>query len=72
MRLGIELDAAVIRAVRVPGGRGRSVQVAETARDPEKPEEAVQAIKDSLGSAAHVAVAIGLPLLLVKRVKLSE
>lgn len=69
MRLGIELDAGVIRAVRV-GRRGSGVQVAETAWDPEKPEEAVQAIKDSLGSAAHVAVAIGLPLLLIKRVKL--
>jgi Tfp pilus assembly protein PilN len=44
--------------------------VAETAWNPEQPEEAVQSIRDSLGSAAHVAVAIGLPLLLVKRVKL--
>lgn len=70
MRLGIELDAGVIRAVRVQGNRRGSVQVAEAAWDPERPEEAVQAIRDSLGSAAHVAVAIGLPLLLVKRVKL--
>jgi type IV pilus assembly PilN-like protein len=70
VRLGIELDAGVIRAVRVQGGRGSTVQVAETAWDPEKPEEAVQAIRESLGSAAHVAVAIGLPLLLIKRVKL--
>jgi type IV pilus assembly PilN-like protein len=70
VRLGIELDAGVIRAVRVEGNRGGSAQVAETAWDPERPEEAVQAIKDSLGSGAHIAVAIGLPLLLVKRLKL--
>jgi hypothetical protein len=70
VRLGIELDAGIIRAVRVPSRRGGTVQVAETAWDPEKPEAAVQTIRDSLGSAAHVAVAIGLPLLLIKRVKL--
>jgi Fimbrial assembly protein (PilN) len=70
VRLGIELDAGVIRAVRFQGKGGARVQVAETAWDPERPEDAVQVLRDSLGSAAHVAVAIGLPLLLVKRVKL--
>jgi Tfp pilus assembly protein PilN len=38
--------------------------------DPERPEEAVQTIRESFGSVRHVAVAIGLPLLLVKRIKL--
>lgn len=70
MRLGIELDVGVIRAVRFQGKGGARVQVAETAWDPERPEEAVQVLRDSLGPAAHIAVAIALPLLLVKRVKL--
>ena len=70
MRLGIELDAGVIRAVRFHGSRRTPVQVVETAWDPERPDDAVQTIRDGLGSASHVAVAIGLPLLLVKRVKL--
>jgi Tfp pilus assembly protein PilN len=70
MRLGIELDTGVIRAVRFQKGRGSPAQVVEATWDPERPEEAVQAIRESLGAAQHVSVAIGLPLLLVKRVKL--
>jgi hypothetical protein len=70
VRLGIELDSGVIRAVRLQGKAGGRVQVAETPWDPERPEEAVQVLRDTLGTAAHVGVAIGLPLLLIKRVKL--
>lgn len=70
MRLGIELDAGVIRAVSLHKGGRAPVQVLEAAWDPDRPEEAVQAIQDTLGPAQQVAVAIGLPLLLVKRVKL--
>lgn len=69
MKLGIELDAGVIRAVRFPG-RGSPTQMMEAKWDPERPENAVQSIRDSLGSARQVAVAISLPLLLVKRVQL--
>jgi hypothetical protein len=69
VRLGIELDAGVLRAVRVSGNRG-AVQVAETPWDPERPEEAVQLLREAFGPARQVAVSIGLPLLLVKRVKL--
>jgi hypothetical protein len=70
VKLGIELDIGVIRAVRVsPGNRG-SIQVVETPWDPERPDEAVQLLREGFGSARHVAVSIGLPLLLVKRVKL--
>src|SRR4051812_5442641 len=70
MKLGIELDAGVIRAVRIEKGGGSPTRVVEAHWDPERPEEAVQAIRDNFGSARHVAVAIGLPLLLVKRVQL--
>ena len=69
MRLGIELDAGVVRAVRIPGNR-EPVQVMETPWDLERPEEAVQMLREAFGPARHVAVSIGLPLLLVKRVKL--
>jgi Tfp pilus assembly protein PilN len=70
MKLGIELDAGVIRAVRIQKGAGSLTRVVEAHWDPEQPEEAVQTIRDNFGSARHVAVAIGLPLLLVKRVQL--
>jgi Tfp pilus assembly protein PilN len=69
VRLGIELDAGVLRAVRVSGNRG-PVQVTEAPWDPERPEEAVQLLREAFGPARQVAVSIGLPLLLVKRVKL--
>jgi Tfp pilus assembly protein PilN len=69
MRLGIELDLDVIRAVRVPHGRG-PVQVMETSWDPERPEDAVQVLREGLGTVAHVSVAVAMPLLLVKRLKL--
>jgi hypothetical protein len=70
MRLGIELNAGVIRAVRFQKGGGLPARVVEAQWDPERPEEAVQTIRDSFGSSRHVAVAIGLPLLLVKRIQL--
>lgn len=69
MRLGIELDLDVIRAVRVPPGRG-PIQVMETGWDPERPEDAVQVLREELGRVAHVSVALAMPLLLVKRLKL--
>jgi Tfp pilus assembly protein PilN len=69
MRLGIELDVGVIRAVRVPPGRGL-IQVMETAWDPERPEDAVQLLRQALGKGSRVSVALAMPLLLVKRLKL--
>jgi Tfp pilus assembly protein PilN len=69
MRLGIELDVGVIRAVRLPHGRG-PVQVMEVAWDPERPEDAVQVLHETLGRATYLSVAVAMPLLLVKRVKL--
>ena len=69
MRLGVELDIGVIRAVRVPPGRG-PIQVMETGWDPERPEDAVQVLREGLGRGAHVSVALAMPLLLVKRLKL--
>jgi hypothetical protein len=69
MKLGIELDVGVIRAVRIPSGRG-PIQVMETAWDPERPEDAVRLLREALGAATEVSVALALPLLLVKRVKL--
>ncbi|HEX7942237.1 MAG TPA: hypothetical protein VF488_10555, partial [Gemmatimonadaceae bacterium] len=69
-RLGVELDVRVIRGVRLDGWRGRSVRVLEAEWDPEHPAEGVRALREGLGRARRVAVAVRLPLLFAKRVKL--
>jgi Tfp pilus assembly protein PilN len=68
--LGIDLDARMLRAVRVDGWRGRRARVMETAWDPNEPGEGVGVLRETMGSAARIAVAVHLPLLLAKRVKL--
>jgi Tfp pilus assembly protein PilN len=68
--VGIELDARMIRGIRLDGGRRRTSRVLEAQWDPEHPAEGVRTLRESLGRARHVAVAVRLPLLLAKRVKL--
>jgi Tfp pilus assembly protein PilN len=68
--IGVELDGRSLRAVRLEGRRGRPQRVLETAWDPEGPAEGVRLLREGLGRAARVAVAIRLPLLLAKRVRL--
>jgi Tfp pilus assembly protein PilN len=68
--IGVELDGRSLRAVRLEGRRGTPKRVLETAWDPEGPAEGVQVLREGLGRAARVAVAIRLPLLLAKRVRL--
>jgi hypothetical protein len=66
----VELDARAIRGVRVDGWRGRPVRAAEAEWDPENPAEGVRALRKNLGRARRVAVAVRLPLLFAKRVRL--
>ena len=69
-RLGMELGARTIRAVRVEGWPNPRTRALEIEWDRENPEEAAQALRQHLGGARRVAVALDLPLLSVKRVKL--
>ena len=71
-RLGIELGARVIRAVRLDGwvGARRTARVAEVEWDGSDPQEAVRALHAHLGPANAVGVAVDLSLLFVKQVKL--
>jgi hypothetical protein len=69
-RLGLELDAHAVRGVRVSGWRRRLLRVAETSWDPDNPAPAVQALRQLLGTGRCVRLAVRLPLLFAKRVKL--
>ena len=68
--VGIELAADRIRAVRV-GRRGDGgVAAFETSWDPERPAEAVAALRADLGAVGRLAVAVDLALLYTKHVRL--
>ncbi len=69
-RLGVELGARTIHAVRVEGWPHPRTRAVEIEWDRENPDEAVQALRQHLGAARRVAVAVDLPLLCVKRVSL--
>src|SRR5438094_8680859 len=69
-RLGVELGTRTIRAVRLEGGPRPRARAVEIAWDRESPDEAVQALGQHLGAARRIAVAVDLPLLFTKRVKL--
>jgi hypothetical protein len=69
-RLGVELGPDALRGVRLDGWRGRRARVLETRWDPDRPDDAVAALRDGLGIAGQVAVALRLPLLFTKRVTL--
>ena len=69
-RLGVELGTRTIRAVRLEGWPRPRTRAVEIAWDRESPDEAVQALGQHLGAARRIAVAVDLPLLLTKRVKL--
>jgi len=71
-RLGIELGARAIRAVRLDGWAGsrRTARVAEVEWDGSDPQEAVRELRAHLGPANAVGVAVDLSLLFVKQVKL--
>ncbi|HXQ28678.1 MAG TPA: PilN domain-containing protein [Gemmatimonadales bacterium] len=69
-RVGVELGRRGIRAVRLEGfGRERPSGV-EAPWDPENPEGALDVLREHCASAHRVAIAIDLPLLFLKRVKL--
>src|SRR5579862_3614732 len=64
-RLGLELGAHVIRGVLLPGHT-----VVEIAYEQDRIEDAVRALEEHTAGVRRIAVAIDLPLLITKRVKL--
>ena len=69
-RIGIELGARTVRAVRLAGWRGHAAYSVEIEWDQENPRDAVAALREHLAPASRIAVALDLPLLFVKHVKL--
>ncbi len=69
-RIGIQLGARWIRAVKSSGWGTSRVETIEVSWDPEQPVEALAFLRERLGSARHVSVAIDLPLLRTKRLSL--
>src|SRR3989441_4221098 len=69
-RLGVELGARALRGVRLEGWFRPRARVVEVECDPANPAEAVEAIRQHLGPARRIAIALDVPLLFMKRVKL--
>jgi hypothetical protein len=69
-RLGIEIGARTLRAVRLEGSLRPRVRLAEVAYDPDNPADAVAALREQLGRASRTALALDLPHLFAKHVKL--
>ena len=71
-RIGVEIGPRAVRAVRLSaaGWRRRPAQVVEIEGDAATPREVATTLREHFGATARVAVALDLPLLCVKRVKL--
>src|SRR2546422_5702334 len=69
-RLGVELGARALRGVRLEGWFRPRARVVEVECDPANPAEAVEALRQHLGPARRIAVALDVPLLFMKWVKL--
>src|SRR3989442_12992876 len=69
-RLGIELGARTLRAVRLEGWYRTRARTVEIEWDGAHPAEAVAALRQHLGPARRIALALDLPLLFTKQVKL--
>jgi Tfp pilus assembly protein PilN len=68
-RLGVELGKHAIRGVRVDGWPQAGVRAADINWDQDAPDDGVLALRE-LGAVRRIAVAVDLPLLFTKRVKL--
>jgi type IV pilus assembly PilN-like protein len=68
--IGLELDPHVIRGVRLEGWNPRATRTLEAEWTADSIEEAVRGLREQLGRARRVALAVRLPLLFAKRVKL--
>src|SRR5437879_12554168 len=69
-RLGVELGARGLRGGRGAGRCRPDGRVVEVGYDPANPAEAVEALRQHLGPARRIAIALDVPLLFIKRLKL--
>jgi hypothetical protein len=70
-RIGVEIGQSTLRAVRVEGGPlRRRVRLAEVAYEADRIGDAVAALRERLGRASRVGVAVDLPLIFAKHIKL--
>ncbi len=69
-RVGVQLGARQARAVVLTGWPRRSARAVDVPFDPERPDEAVAALRALLGNVRRMAVAIDLQLLRTKRITL--
>jgi len=70
--LGVELGPTSLRAVGLSSWRRSSSRAIEIAWDPERPAEAFAALSGHFGRVGHVAAAVDLRLLHVKRLRLPD
>ena len=64
-RLGVELGPRAIRGVRLEGWPRPRTQVVEVEWDRDDPGDAVRTLRETLGAARRIAVAVDLPLRVV-------
>src|SRR3989454_6729667 len=69
-RLGVELGARAVRGVRLEGRLRTRARVVQVECDPENPAEAIETLRQHLGPAHRIAVALDVPLLFIKQMKL--
>ena len=71
-RIGVEIGARTVRAVRLSPkfSRRRAPEVVEIECDPANPGDVARGLREHLGATGRIAVALDLPLLFVRQVKL--
>src|SRR2546427_12392425 len=69
-RLGVEVGTRTMRGVRLEGWFRSRARVVEVECDPANPTEAVDALREHLGRTRRIALALDIPFLFMKRVKL--
>src|SRR3989442_4894577 len=69
-RLGVEVGTRTMRGVRLEGWFRSRARVVEVECDPATPTEAVDALREHLGRTRRIALALDIPFLFMKRVKL--
>jgi Tfp pilus assembly protein PilN len=70
VRIGVELGPELIRAVRLSGVRKARLRTCELQWDPADPSDAVTILRQTLGPAGRLAVAVDLSFLYAKQVRL--
>ena len=68
--VGVELSADAVRAVSLDAWRATPRVTVEVPWDPERPADAVRALRERLGETNRIALSVGLAFLHIKHVKL--